>query len=115
MAKKITGLEFKKFWSDKAFWPDQTYTDDVVFKVNEKVMDENADIANANDMDLITIENGFVLESTMYKSCETPSLLSYFRKWQKTQTTSSFLVDCDNSLLEAVKAAVLAAGGKITS
>ena len=111
--KNITGLEFKKFWSDPAFWPGDTHNDDVLLIVNGKAMDEDAEIEDVNDTDLIKIESGFVVDSPFYKSGETPDLLSYFKKWQKIQTTVSFLVDCDHALFEAVKAAVLAAGGKI--
>jgi len=45
---------------------------------------------------------------------EGPSLETYFRRWRKKQTTTFLTVECDHTKLEAVKAAIKAAGGKIS-
>ena len=41
------------------------------------------------------------------------SFEGFFRVWKRCQTIKTILVECDDSKLEAVKAAIKAAGGKV--
>ena len=41
------------------------------------------------------------------------SLESFFKKWRKKQNTATLIVECDLAKIDAMKAAVKAAGGKI--
>lgn len=113
MATKTTGAEFKRFYNDKKFWPDDgdTYHDDAVLTVDGKVQVDGVDADTLADAAVVTIEGGFVCGPALMG--EEPSLEAYFKRWLKTQTTASFLVECDASMLDAVKAAILAAGGRV--
>ena len=109
MAVKTTGAEFKRFYADTNFWSDQTYHEDALIYVNgEEQTDVDED--SLTDGDVVTIEGGYVIESPFGRDV---SLESYFKKWLKTQSIRSFLVECDAAFLDAVKAAIKAAGGKV--
>ncbi len=65
-----------------------------------------------SDTSVVVIEGGALFgEQWEY---EGPSLETYFRRWRKKQTTTFLTVECDHTKLEAVKAAIKAAGGKIS-
>ena len=115
MPVKTTGAEFKRFYQDDRYWPDalSTYHDDTLFHVNGEPLADGKAIDDAQGTDSISIEYGFVMNSPFHKAGAMPTLESYFRRWKKEQTTVSFVVECDRSSLEAVKSAVLAAGGKL--
>ena len=124
MAAKCTGAEFKRFYTDPAFWvepknaagdPNEEYTyhDDAVFLLNGKETDEEFDPDNVADADIVSVEGGIVYGAVV--GPKEPTLESYLRRWLKDQKTTSFLVECDKTKLEAVKAAIKAAGGKVSS
>lgn len=111
MVAKTTGAQFKRFYNDAAFWGEDTFHDDAVICVNGEPQPDGVDDATLADADVVTIEGG-VVENSPLDSREY-SLESYFKKWLRTQTVQSFLVECDASVLDAVKAAIKAAGGKV--
>lgn len=115
MAVKTNGAEFKRFYNDKKYWPEQgeTYHEDVVFRVNGEVLGDDSDPSDAGDADEVRIEGGVVYHSPFHKDGDEPSLESYFRRWQKEQKTATIVVECDASVLEQVTKAVRAAGGKV--
>jgi len=110
MATKTTGAEFKRFYSDKAIWgesPGAIWHDDDVVTVNGVVQEDLAD-ENFPDGAAVTISDGVV-----YGVAGEPSFETFFKRWKRAQTTASFPVECDISKLDAVKAAIQAAGGKV--
>lgn len=114
MATKTTGAEFKRFYNDKKFWPDDdggTYHDDAVLKVDGEIQEDGIDTDTLADTAAVTIEGGFVCGPSL--NGREPSLETYFKRWLKTQTTASFLVECDAKVIDAVKAAIRAAGGRV--
>lgn len=114
MTVKAIALELKRFFEDTKYWAEETYHDDTVFKLNGAPMPEEMDPSSAQDGDIITIENGYVVHSPLYADTQTPTLADYFKRWKREQTTISFVVTCDKSVQAEVEAAVKAAGGKLT-
>lgn len=115
MATKTSGAEFKAFYNDPLFWVDHgtdehTYHDDTVIVVNG-VHDENLDPDDIPDDAVVTIEGGVIFGPT-YGASE-PSMEAYFKRWKKRQTTSTLLVEAPNEKIEAIKAAIKAAGGTV--
>ena len=111
MATKTTGAEFKRFYDDKAFWPDDgTYHEDEKITVDGVAnSDWNAeDIADAAQL---TLRGGIVLGPKL--TGKEPSFEAYFKRWKKLQNTASFAVECSNESKDAVIAAIKAAGGKV--
>lgn len=112
MATKTTGAEFKRFYTDPAFWPDTTYFDDETVTVNGTTWGRTDDFENIPDAAAVTVEGGIVY-GPQWKNDDEPSFEGYFKRWRKLQTTKSFVVECDESKLEAILAAIKAAGGKV--
>ena len=110
MAVKTTGAEFKRFYEDPVFWPEDTWHEDTVITVDDNEC-EDIEVEAINDSSIVVIEGG-VLMGPQWEH-EGPSLETYFKRWRKQQTTSTFLVQCDNAKLDAIKAAIKAAGGRI--
>ena len=111
MATKTTGAEFKRFYKDPAFWPDGVWHEDETVTVNGEEVGPNGELGKIADDAVVTVDGGIVL-GPKWKENE-PSFEGYFKSWRKQQTTKSFVVECDESKLEAVKAAIKAAGGRV--
>lgn len=110
MVAKSTGAEFKRFYQDPEFWPDGAFHEDVIFKVDGHTQEDGIDVQTLRDNSTVTIEGGIVLG--VFNDNE-PSVDAYFKRWKKQQTRTSFLVECEVSKLDAVKAAIKAAGGRV--
>lgn len=113
MTIKITGSEFKRFYSDEKFWPEDgdIYHEDVHMEVNG-VFSDGIDVDTLLDTDIVTLKGGFVLSET-WEDGDGPTMEEYFKQWRESQNIVAIFVECDTSVAEAVKAAIIKAGGKI--
>lgn len=109
MPTKTTGSEIKKFYSDPAFWPDNAWHEDELLLVDGAELSPDSDISSIPDAALVTVEGGIVLGLPG----DEPSFETHFRRWRKAQNTVSLLVECDKGSLDAVRAAIRAAGGRL--
>ncbi len=106
---KTNGAEFKRFYSDSAVWPENAWHEDEEVLVDGiEWGDQGYD--NIPDTSEVRISGGGVLGLPNGKDV---SFEAHFRAWKKCQTTSTILVECDVTKIEAVKAAIRAAGGKV--
>ena len=113
MPTKATGSEFKKFYQDQQFWPDEadTFHEEEVVLVNvEDHGDKGYD--NIPDNAVVLLSHGIVFNAQV--GSDEPSFETYFKRWRKLQTTASFIVECDISQRDAVIAAIRAAGGRVS-
>lgn len=117
MTTKTTGAELKRFYNDDSFWPgnnDANYTwheDEEVMLADGGIVD---DINELSDEAKVTVAGGMVFNNSWPAESE-PSFESYFKRWRKTQNIVSFVVDAPKDKLDAVKAAIKAAGGKVST
>lgn len=107
---KTNGAEFRRYLVDDAAWPEGTWHDDEFITVDGVEWVWEADIESIPDNAILSLTGGVVcgLPGDLM-----PSMESHFKKWRKSQTTTTILVECDLSKLGDVKAAVKVAGGKI--
>lgn len=111
MAVKMTGAEWLAFYSDPSFWPKGAWHDDEEFLVDGSPASDGLDLAKVPPEASITVSGGIVyIRATDNHG---PSLESYIRRWRKVQTTTMIAVEVPKEKLEAVKAAIAAAGGKV--
>lgn len=112
MTTKTTGAEFKAFYNDPVYWNpnESTHHDDELIKVDDH--DVTGSYDDISDTAIVEIDGGDVFEPFFDKRT-IYSFEDYFKHWQKTQKVSRFVVECDKQNLAAVKAAIIAAGGKI--
>jgi hypothetical protein len=113
MTTKTTGAELKKFYIDPIFWPAGAYHEDVEITVNGVVMSDGG-IAELADSAKITVSGGVVFDLPGIDSEDAPSFVSHFKSWRKLQHTAFMAVECPQEKLDAVIAAIVAAGGKVT-
>src|SRR5688572_3148009 len=113
MPVKTTGAEFKRFYADPAFWPDGIIHEDEELAVNGVLMDMSNDYMQIDDDARVVISYGVVTTDTVTEREDIASFEGYFRKWRKLQSTATFLVEAPNDKLEAIKAAIKSAGGKV--
>lgn len=115
MTVKMSGEEFKRFWSDRETWPGNdgdTYVEDEVISVGDVEHVNGVETAEIKDTDIVKIKGGYIY-STVDTSLDGKSLETHFKQWKKKQFRATFLVECDKSLEESIKAAIIVAGGKI--
>lgn len=110
---KTTGAEFKRFYNDDGFWPQDdgnTYHEDETVTVDgaEWEPDYNELPADAK----VTLEGGMMF-GPQWNRHDGPSMEGYFKKWRKQQSTTFLTVEVPKDKLEAVKAAIKASGGKV--
>jgi hypothetical protein len=102
----ISGAEFKKFYNDTEWWPEGVYHDDASITVDGKdaYQYEKTDLDKVPDESIITLDGGIV---TDIEGIDHGSLDSYFKKWKKTQTTKTLLLEVKkedvDKLLQVIK------------
>ena len=114
MTVKTTGIEIKRFYSDKDFWPDDngdTYHDSEEIFVDGTSLDIEKSIFDIPDGAVVRIRGGIVF-GPKWNSNE-PTFEAYFKQWKKRQTTTTLVIECDVTAADAVVAAIKAAGGKV--
>lgn len=112
MPTKTTGAEFKRFYDDKQFWPDDadTYHEEEVVMVNGKDHGDNG-YENIPDDAVVTLSHGIVFNAQ--QGSDEPSFETYFKRWRKLQSTTSLIVECDIANRDVVVAAIRSAGGRV--
>lgn len=119
MGAKTTGAELKAFYTDPKAWGEDAegkskyWCEDVTLLVNgEEKGDEFSIHDHLKDADQVKILSGWVYSTESTEDCA--SFDSRFRKWRKEQSTGSLVVEFPKEKEEAIKAAIRAAGGKVT-
>ena len=113
MAVKTNGAEFKRFYNDAAFWPEDAWHENEEIEVDGSPFLEDGCIEEIPDAATVKITGGVVLGLPNKGRGEGPSLEAHFKKWLRTQNTVSFVVKCDKANLDALKVAIRAAGGSV--
>lgn len=106
---KTTGIEFKRFYNDKTIWLDGMCHEDEVLLVDGAYPGE-LPYESIPDDAVVTIQDGGVFGLSDEKDT---SFENFFRLWQKRGELRTLVVECPVDQLEAVKAAVHAAGGVV--
>lgn len=113
MTIKTTGAEFKRFYSDKEFWPDghSVWHEDEYITVDGVDIDGDYDLTEVPDDSRMTIEGGAVMDER--HPDKEQSFEGYFKKWRKNQSTATIIVEVPKDKLEEVTIAIKQAGGKV--
>lgn len=110
MTVKTTGTEFWSFYNDTAHWPAGAWHDDTRILVNGAEVDNYTGDTIPKDAQLV-LDGGVVFLDERGK--DSTSFEGFFKKWRKANSTAFLSVECPKDKLEAVKAAIRAAGGKV--
>jgi hypothetical protein len=109
---KTTGAEWKAFNADNAYWA-EFCVDDEVITVNGHAVDEYSfDVDTLADADKVTVDGGWVADQARGSDKEF-DLATFFRRWRKQQSTEFLSVEVPKEKAAAVRAAIVAAGGKV--
>lgn len=124
MTVKCTGAEFLRFYNDKAWWfstedktalsdNEHTYYEDACVCVNgEQIAEYEFDFdRDLKPTDTVSVSGGVVFGKVV--GTKEPSVEAYLKRWLKAQNTTSIVVDCPNEKLDAIRAAIKAAGGSV--
>lgn len=110
---RTTGAVWNLFYADKTAWPEGAYHDDTLLAINGKE-DPDGELEKLPLDATVEIRCGFV----MLPDGTDADLGEHFKKWEAEQSgkgvaIGSFRVTKDK--LEAVRQAILAAGGELIS
>lgn len=119
MAVKCSGKDFMQWYNDPAYWftgsvpiDERTYWEDAQFFVNGEQIDEEFDFdKDLKPEDVIEVSGGVVFGKVAGKT--EPSVEAYLKRWLKAQNTISLVVHCPKDKVDAIKAAIKAAGGSM--
>ncbi|WP_257757335.1 hypothetical protein [Burkholderia glumae] len=109
---KTTGAEWKAFNLDDKYWGEFCLDDEVITVNGERVDPYDFDPTKLADTDKVAIEGGWVADQAK-NSTKEYSLATFFNRWRKTQTTEYLSVEVPKEKASAVRAAIIAAGGKV--
>lgn len=112
MAILTNGAEFKRFYNDDSVWTDGIWHEDELITIDGVDREDGEDLNAIPDTAKVRIEGGIIC-GPQWPSHEGPSFEGHFKAWRKKQTMRTILVECDESKLDALKAAIRAAGGKV--
>ena len=112
MTVKATGAEWQKFYTDAAFWPEGAWHEDEEITIDGDPWPEDQDLAHPPAVGKMTVSGGIVRLSE--DALDGQSLEAYFRRWKKLQDTVFLGIEVHKDRAEAVRIAVVAAGGKVT-
>lgn len=118
---KMTGREWNRFYKDETAWPIGAWHEEEEMKVDGKVVDEDFDLTDIRDASVVTLSGGIVyfnnplVADYFDQTQNAPSLEAHFKQWRKRQNTTSIVVEVANEKAEAVRAAIVAAGGKVVA
>jgi hypothetical protein len=120
MSIKTTGRDFKRFYTDDAVWKpagskDGAYFDDVTIYVNDADWDAGGkDYEDIPDDATVSFSGGsWYPDQDTAAQYESRNFETVFKKWRKAQTHTTIIVEVALDNIEAMKAAVAAAGGKV--
>ncbi|WP_413460667.1 hypothetical protein [Herbaspirillum huttiense] len=82
MTAKTSGAEFKQFYNDKAFWPEDAWHEDSVILVDGKPHEDLSDSQIA-DSAKVVIDSGHVFFSR--EDSAGVSMVTFFNRWRKVQ------------------------------
>lgn len=119
MPTKTNGAELKAFYLDDAYWrksseksTDDVWHEDLVLLVNGAEQPDDFSITtDLRDEDEVTITSGWVMSNV--PTFKERSFEAFFKAWRKAQDTAFLSVSVPKDKLEAVKAAIRAAGGSV--
>jgi hypothetical protein len=110
---KTTGAEFKRFYDDPEVWQGDAFHEGELITVNGVEIEEGYfDHSKLSDDDIVTVEGG-VIYADGNGDEERGSMESCFRLWRKAQNCIFFNVEAPKDKVDAIKAAIKAAGGKV--
>ena len=112
MTAKTTGAEWERFYADEVFWPDGAWHEDEEITIDGNPWPEDQDLAHPPASGKITVSGGIVRLSEA--ALEGQSLEAYFRRWKKLQDTVFLVIRVHKDCADAVRIAVVSAGGKVT-
>jgi len=111
MAVKLTGAEWNRFYADQAFWPNGTWHEDEEISIDGKVVEDgNFDLSSVPDTAKMTLSGGYVYWKDVDEGA---SLEAHFEGWRKQQSTTVLMVEVPHEAADAVRAAIVSAGGKL--
>lgn len=109
---QTNGAIFKLFYADEAIWVGDTFHEDTLIRVDGKEYDSEIVVEEISDGSVVEIVHGYVVMD----SDEDCSFGEFFNKWLAKQSQADeqvLVVRVATANLDAVKAAIEAAGGQI--
>lgn len=107
---KVTGGEWNRFYAEAEAWPDGAWHEDEEITIDGKALPDDFDLSAVPDAAILTLTGGVVYLKELE---EGPSLETLFKRWRKRQTTTVLVVEVPHEAVEAVRAAIASAGGKV--
>lgn len=112
MAVKMSGAEWRAFYTDKTFWTDISHEDEVI-TINGK-SDDSETYLDVEDTDVVRVEGGTVYEYVDDFSQEPIcSLETYIKRWRKAQKQITLAITIDKASEKALREIVKTLGGKV--
>jgi hypothetical protein len=111
MVVKTTGLEFKRFYFDEAYWKDIDYVDDDLIMVDGVEWDPDREKEDIPNESKVVIEGGYLVDHSGERLSE--SFEAFFKKWKKLSNRKILIVSIPKDRESRLKELLKEVGGKI--
>ena len=103
------GKTWNAYYADKTAWPEGAYHDDCEISVTENGVEIFAELGIVPNEACMVIRGGVVISA----DCDSQDLCKHFSTWLEKQTFAFGVFKVPKDRLEAVAAAIVAAGGSV--
>lgn len=116
MPVTTSGAEFKRFYTDQGYWPEDAWHEDSITELIEvNGAKPESDVYHISDDDEVKILNGVVLLD--WDGNKSTDFVAFFKKWlklqTKLQTTRTLRIEVNASKFDELMAAIKRLGGKV--
>ncbi|MDE1138143.1 MAG: hypothetical protein PW999_00520 [Paraburkholderia tropica] len=109
---KTTGAEWKAFNLADEYWGKFYLEDERIIVNGEDVDPYDYEPSKLADTDKVHVDGGCVIDQAKGSTKEY-ALNTFFNRWRKQQSTEFLSVEVPKEKADAVRAAIVAAGGKV--
>ena len=106
---KVTGAEWKRFYTDDEAWPAGAWHDGEDIEI-DGALAPDIDLSEVSDDSIMKLSGGAMY---MNDTDEGSSFETYFKRWRQSQSTTVLIVEVANEYADAVRDAIVSAGGKV--
>ena len=112
MPVTTNGAEFKRFYTDRSYWPEVAWHEDSITELIEvNGAKPESDVYHISDDDEVKILNGVVLLD--WGGNKSTDFVAFFQKWLKLQSTRTLRIEVNASKFDELMAAIKLLGGKV--
>jgi hypothetical protein len=113
MTIKLSGKDFKKFYTDKEYWPEDMWHESETVTVEGVELEESYDYTEIADDAVVRVTGGVVQRDSAFDKDESMTFERFLKIWIKRQSRVRLIVEVHKDDLSSFKSTIRGFGWKI--